>query len=40
MIEPDFSHVGPDAAEIGRDLFRERVGRGAAPLRRGCSTRA
>ena len=33
MIEPDFSHVGPDAAEVGRDVFRDRVGRGAAPLK-------
>ena len=28
VIEPDFTHVGPDAAEISRDVFRERVGRG------------
>ena len=33
LIEPDFSHIGPDAAEVGRDVFRERVGRGAAPLK-------
>jgi formamidopyrimidine-DNA glycosylase len=33
VLEPDFSHVGPDAAEIGRDLFRARVGRGTAPLK-------
>ena len=33
VLEPDFSHVGPDAAEVGRDAFRERVGRGAAPLK-------
>src|SRR5215207_6783790 len=33
VIEPDFSHVGPDAAEVGRDVFRERVGRGSAPLK-------
>ena len=33
VIEPDFSHVGPDAAEVGRDVFRDRVGRGAAPLK-------
>jgi formamidopyrimidine-DNA glycosylase len=33
VLEPDFSHVGPDAAEIGRNLFRERVGRGTAPLK-------
>ena len=28
VIEPDFSHVGPDAAEVARDVFRARVGRG------------
>jgi formamidopyrimidine-DNA glycosylase len=33
VIEPDYSHVGPDAAEVGRDEFRERIGRGAAPLK-------
>jgi formamidopyrimidine-DNA glycosylase len=33
VLEPDFSHVGPDAAEVGRDAFRDRVGRGAAPLK-------
>ena len=33
MLEPDFSHVGPDAAEIGRAAFRARVGRGTAPLK-------
>jgi formamidopyrimidine-DNA glycosylase len=33
VIEPDFSHVGPDAAEVGRDAFRDRVGRGSAPLK-------
>ena len=33
VLEPDFSHVGPDAAEIGRDAFRARVGRGTAPLK-------
>src|SRR6185295_19332970 len=33
LIEPDFSHVGPDAAEVGRDVFRERVGRGTMPLK-------
>ncbi len=25
--------MGPDAAEVGRDEFRERVGRGSAPLK-------
>jgi formamidopyrimidine-DNA glycosylase len=33
LLEPDFTHVGPDAAEVGRDAFRERVGRGSAPLK-------
>ena len=29
VIEPDFAHVGPDAAEVSRDVFRQRVGRGS-----------
>src|SRR5215210_289060 len=33
VLEPDFAHVGPDAAEVARDAFRARVGRGAAPLK-------
>jgi len=33
ILDPDLSHVGPDAAEVGRDLFRARVGRGTAPLK-------
>jgi formamidopyrimidine-DNA glycosylase len=33
LINPDFDHVGPDAALISRDTFRERVGRGAMPLK-------
>jgi formamidopyrimidine-DNA glycosylase len=33
LIEPDFSHVGPDAAEVSRAEFRTRVGRGNAPLK-------
>ena len=33
VIEPDFSHVGPDAAEVSRAVFRARVGRGTAPLK-------
>jgi formamidopyrimidine-DNA glycosylase len=33
VIEPDFSHVGPDAAEVDRALFRERIGRGTAPIK-------
>jgi formamidopyrimidine-DNA glycosylase len=32
-LDPDLSHLGPDAAEIGREAFRERVGRGEAPLK-------
>src|SRR5919112_1160100 len=33
VIEPDFSHVGPDAAEVSRDVFRARVGRGTVALK-------
>jgi formamidopyrimidine-DNA glycosylase len=33
VLEPDFSHVGPDAAEVDRDAFRRRVGRGTAPIK-------
>jgi formamidopyrimidine-DNA glycosylase len=33
VIDPDFSHVGPDAAEAGRDVFRDRVGRGSTALK-------
>src|SRR3954449_9141274 len=33
VIEPDFTHVGPDAAEVSRDAFRERVGRGTIPIK-------
>jgi len=33
VLEPDFSHVGPDAAEIGAKGFAERVGRGTAPIK-------
>ena len=33
VIAPDFSHVGPDAAEVSRADFRARVGRGKAPLK-------
>ena len=32
-LEPDLAALGPDAAEIGRDEFRARVGRGTAPLK-------
>ncbi len=33
VIEPDFSHVGPDAADISRDAFRARIGKGTAPIK-------
>ena len=33
VLEPDFSHVGPDAAEVSRDVFRARVGRGTVALK-------
>lgn len=33
VLEPDFSHVGPDAGEVSRQQFRARVGRGSAPLK-------
>ena len=33
VIEPDFSHVGPDAAEVSREQFRDRIGRGSAPVK-------
>src|SRR2546423_6503622 len=33
LLAPDFSHVGPDAAEVDRDAFRRRIGRGTAPLK-------
>lgn len=33
VLDPDLSGVGPDAAEISRAEFRERVGRGDAPLK-------
>ena len=33
LLAPDFSHVGPDAAEVGREEFRRRIGRGSAPIK-------
>jgi formamidopyrimidine-DNA glycosylase len=33
LIEPDFDHVGPDAALVSRDVFRERVGRGSMAIK-------
>ena len=32
-LDPDLDGLGPDAAEISRQEFRERVGRGTAPLK-------
>jgi formamidopyrimidine-DNA glycosylase len=32
-LNPDFSHVGPDAALVGRDDFRRLIGRGRAPVK-------
>jgi formamidopyrimidine-DNA glycosylase len=33
VLDPDWTHIGPDAAMISRNAFRERVGRGTAPLK-------
>jgi formamidopyrimidine-DNA glycosylase len=33
VLDPDLSHLGPDAGEVGREEFRERVGRGTAPIK-------
>jgi formamidopyrimidine-DNA glycosylase len=33
LVEPDFAHIGPDAALITRDAFRKRVGKGSAPIK-------
>ena len=33
VLDPDLSRLGPDAAEVARDEFRERVGRGSIPLK-------
>jgi len=33
VIEPDFTHVGPDAAEVSREEYRARIGRGRAPVK-------
>ena len=32
-LDPDLGGLGPDAGEIGREEFRDRVGRGTAPLK-------
>jgi len=33
VLDPDLSRLGPDAAEVGRHEFRERVGRGESPIK-------
>src|SRR4051794_10483748 len=33
VLNPDFSHVGPDAADVGRDDFRRLIGAGSTPLK-------
>jgi formamidopyrimidine-DNA glycosylase len=33
VLDPDLSSLGPDAGEVGREEFRDRVGRGASPMK-------
>jgi formamidopyrimidine-DNA glycosylase len=33
FLNPDFTHVGPDAAVVGREDFRRRIGAGRAPVK-------
>ncbi len=33
VLNPDFSHVGPDAANVGRDEFRRLIGAGNTPIK-------
>ena len=33
VLQPDLSHVGPDAGEVSREAFRARVGRGRIALK-------
>jgi formamidopyrimidine-DNA glycosylase len=33
VLNPDYSHIGPDAAEVSRDAFRKRIGAGNAPVK-------
>jgi formamidopyrimidine-DNA glycosylase len=33
VLNPDFSHVGPDAAVVGREDFRRRIGAGRTPIK-------
>jgi formamidopyrimidine-DNA glycosylase len=33
ILNPDFGHVGPDAADVGRDEFRRLIGTGRTPVK-------
>ncbi len=33
LLNPDFSHVGPDAANVSRNEFRRLIGRGRGPVK-------
>ena len=33
VLNPDYSHVGPDVALVSRDEFRRRIGTGRAPIK-------
>ena len=33
VLEPDYGHVGPDAALVSRDAFRQRIGRGSMAIK-------
>jgi formamidopyrimidine-DNA glycosylase len=33
VVNPDYSHVGPDAADVGRREFQRLIGRGQAPVK-------
>jgi formamidopyrimidine-DNA glycosylase len=33
VLNPDHDHIGPDAAEVGREAFRRRIGTGRAPVK-------
>ena len=33
LLNPDFGHVGPDAANVGREDFRRLIGSGRAPVK-------
>jgi formamidopyrimidine-DNA glycosylase len=33
VLDPDYTHVGPDAATVGREEFRRLIGSGRAPVK-------